>query len=429
MIEILGLLISCGFLIWLSFRNWNIAVSCLIAGAILMLTNDVNLWEGFSVPFSEGFADFAQKWWIFFALGSIFGQCMQKSGMSSQIACAIYSWCGGKAIPAVVLISFALSYGGISTFIIAFTVYPIAVELFRRSRYHESLLPSAILFAPTTLCMTMLPGTPSIQNMIPSVYLDTDIYAAPGLGLMAAVITGVLGMLYLHWMAGKLPSCVKADGAHGDTVSKQLCPADYSAFLPCIVLWILAFLLIKVGLDSQMAVASALLAGSVVCLVLRIGKFDYKNTINTGIVQGLQTLASTSCIMGYGTLVRSTAGFERCISCLPAFDGPQILSGLAGINLIAAITGSSTASLQMFYQIFGEQALHWGLSAASLHRITAIASGGLDSMPYATGVMVATDLVGTEMKRAYPHIFVTCAVIPIFTLLFLMFTRSIFPWF
>lgn len=347
--------------------------------------------------------------------------------MSLKIARVIYRWCRGKVIFAALAISFALSFGGISTFIIAFTVYPITFELFRRAGYNRALLPAAILFCPTTLCMTMLPGVPSIQNMIPTNYLDTNIYASPVLGVLAAVVTGVLGLIYLHKMAERLP--LSQDFGTENTGKEPNCfgqigTKEYASLLPCIVLWMLTFLLVLTGFDSLMAVAVALLAGTVTCILLSGRKFAFKSSINSGIKQGLQTLAVTSCIMGYGTLVQSTAGFEYCTAFFSAPGGLSILSGVAAINLVAAITGSSSASLQLFYQMFGAQVSHWGISNAGIHRITAIASGGLDSMPYATGVAAANELSGLEMRHTYPHVFVTCAVIPLFTLFLLLLILS-----
>jgi len=46
----------------------------------------------------------------------------------------------------------------------------------------------------------------------------------------------------------------------------------------------------------------------------------------------------------------------------------------------------------------------------------AIASGGFDSMPYATGVVVANDLANTEQSKTYKYVGVTCAIIPLVVL-------------
>ena len=39
-----------------------------------------------------------------------------------------------------------------------------------------------------TFTMTMLPGTPSIQNVVPSNYLGTQLTAAPLIGIVATIV-------------------------------------------------------------------------------------------------------------------------------------------------------------------------------------------------------------------------------------------------
>ena len=56
---------------------------------------------------------------------------MQDMGLSDAMARVIYARFRGRVILAVLAVSFVLSYGGIGTFVIAFTVYPIASRLFQ----------------------------------------------------------------------------------------------------------------------------------------------------------------------------------------------------------------------------------------------------------------------------------------------------------
>lgn len=423
MVGILGLILSFFLFSFLTFHNWNIAFSSMVAGAVVAVTNEVPIWTGFAESYAQGFSEFAANWWILFVLGAVFGKCMQDTGMSQSMASIIYCRCRGNVIFAVLIISLVLSYGGIGTFIIAFTVYPIALELFQRAGISKKLLPAAILFCPTTICMTMLPGTPSVQNMLPTKYLETDIYAAPLYGVFASLLTGMLGYLYLYIAAKKSVSSnvqEKTDDAAQDEMVQPIENGEWHSLLPCIVLWGLSFVMIQRGGDSQMAVAAAMFTAIVICVLLRARQLDIKQTLNTGVIQGLQTLAVTSCIMGYGALVQSTNATALCMDVLFGMEQDPLVSSVAAINLIALITGSSTVSLQLFYKMFTAQISAIGLSDACIHRITAIASGGLDSMPYATGVVVTNDMAKTKMRDTYLHIFITCALIPLITLFVLL---------
>ena len=94
----------------------------------------------------------------------------------------------------------------------------------------------------------------------------------------------------------------------------------------------------------------------------------------------------------------------------------EIVSSIIAVNIIAALTGSSLTSLQILFDTFLDRIRISELPAENIHRIIAIASGGLDSMPYATGVVVANDLAHTEQSKTYKHIFITCALIPLLAL-------------
>ena len=145
-----------------------------------------------------------------------------------------------------------------------------------------------------------------------------------------------------------------------------------------------------------------------------------QTVINTGMWQGLRTLAITSCIMGYGNIVQSSSAFRFIVENIyQLFDSP-LVSSILSINVIAAMTGSSTASLQLFFKLFESQISLLNYTPGEIHRIVAVASGGLDSMPYATGVVTATDVVKLDLSTTYIHIFITCGVIPLLALILIL---------
>lgn len=422
MLGFVGLIVSVVLFILLTFRGWNMAVASVLSSVLILLFNRMNLFKGFAESYTQGFSEFAGSWWLLFLLGTTLGRCMQDMGLSDAMARVIYARFRGRVILAVLAVSFVLSYGGIGTFVIAFTVYPIASRLFQEARISRNLLPAVMLFCPTTMCMTMLPGTPSIQNMIPTSFLGTSIYAAPLLGTVAAALTGVIGYLYFWYTtAAEQP----VDTGPSVAGKMKIAPADYLSFLPCICLWGIAFFMNRVGIESRTAVAVAMAAAIGVCIVLKRPGVSVQKSINEGSMQGLKTLAATSCIMGYGALVQSTDGFRLCLQQLLRISTSPVLTSILAINVIAAVTGSSTASLQLYYKLFSGQIAQITLPKALIHRVTAIASGGLDSMPYATGVAIANELAKTSLRDTYRHIFITCALIPLAVLSIMLLLLSV----
>ncbi len=63
-----------------------------------------------------------------------------------------------------------LTYGGVSLFVVVFAVYPFAAELFRASDIPKRLIPGTIALGAFTFTMDSLPGTPQIQNIIPTAF-------------------------------------------------------------------------------------------------------------------------------------------------------------------------------------------------------------------------------------------------------------------
>ena len=410
-LSVLGFFISMILFVFLSMKKWNVALVSIFASFILMCFNGINPLIGFSGAFSDGLSGFVGKWWLMFILGSVFGKIMQDTGLSVLIATLLISRVQCNPILAVLIISIIMSYGGISTFVIAFTIYPIASELFQRADIETTIMPAVILFCPTTLAMTMLPGSPSVQNIIPTAYLGTNIYAAPLLGILASIITFSLGYRYLKRTANiknNMPKYIPSE-PHFNII-------DFSCFLPCIILWVVALLLIQLHIDSQIAVELSLLCGIICAIAISGVKSNVLESLNNGVQSGLKTLIITSLIMGYGNLVKSMDSFVWVTDKLYSLFDNEIVSSIIAVNIIAALTGSSLTSLQILFDTFLDRIRISELPAENIHRIIAIASGGLDSMPYATGVVVANDLAHTEQSKTYKHIFITCALIPLLAL-------------
>ncbi len=96
-----------------------------------------------------------------------------------------------------------LTYGGISLFVVAFVVVPVAAALFRRAEIPHRLIPATVALGAFSFTMTALPGTPAIQNAIPMPWFGTTPFAAPGLGLIAAAIMLLFGLWWLGLVAAR----------------------------------------------------------------------------------------------------------------------------------------------------------------------------------------------------------------------------------
>jgi H+/gluconate symporter-like permease len=99
----------------------------------------------------------------------------------------------------IVLVSAVLTYGGVSVFVVVFAVYPFAAEMFRQADIPKRLIPGAIALGSFTFTMDALPGSPQIQNIIPTTFFKTTSWAAPWLGTVGAIFILAGGLPYLDW--------------------------------------------------------------------------------------------------------------------------------------------------------------------------------------------------------------------------------------
>src|SRR6202020_1544519 len=149
-----------------------------------------------------------------FLLGGLFGKLMDDSGSITSIARFLTERLGTRrTMLSVVLASAAVTYGGVSVFVAFFVLVPMAKEMFKAANIPSRLMPAAIGLGAFTFTMSALPGTPSTNNAIPMPYFGTTTFAAPGLGIIASLITLAFG---LWWLARAEASARKAGEAYVD---------------------------------------------------------------------------------------------------------------------------------------------------------------------------------------------------------------------
>lgn len=130
--------------------------------------------------FMEKLAGFLKLYLPVFLLGALFGKLIELAGFSSALVSSVMRLMGAKrAMPAIVLVCAVLTYGGVSLFVVVFAAYPFAAEMFRRDDIPKRLIPGTIALGAFTFTMDALPGTPQIQNIIPTAFFGTTAWAAP----------------------------------------------------------------------------------------------------------------------------------------------------------------------------------------------------------------------------------------------------------
>ena len=266
MAGILGLVLAVVVIVLLVWRGWHMAVVSVVASLVVILANGMDVLESVNVSYMGDMSAFMGSWFLLFALGSVFGRVMGDSGASAGIAGCMLRLVGERRALLVIMVTgLVLSYGGISAFIIAFSVYPIAAELFERADIPKKLIVASIMVCPATLGMVMMPGIPSTQNLIPASFLGTDTYAGALLGVICSGVMFAASYAYLQWEIGRC----RRRGEHfapspGETLSSPDgtdAPPVWACFAPIVLLVILVFVLQRAaGLAATDAVVLSMTA-------------------------------------------------------------------------------------------------------------------------------------------------------------------------
>lgn len=420
MFSMLGLLCAVGVIVLLVYRGLNTIPVSIIASLVIIMTNQMPVWETFVKGYAPAMESFAGSYFLMFILAAIFGAMMERSGAALAISLWLMKLLGKERVILIIfLTTLVLTYAGISTFLVAFTLYPIAVALFRAADIPRKLFPGAVLAVAATITMTMLPGTPSIQNVMPTAYFGTTIFAAPWMGIICSVMTFLLNYRYLTSQQRKLAR----EGEHfvadshtsEDAFSSENgagLPSLKIALIPVIILLATIFSLRK-HVDSLYSVVIAMFFSICIGLIIFRKQGQISHILNEGSKNGVMSLIITASIVGFGGVVKYAPSFQSFIDMVNKFAFDPMISASFSINIFSAITGSAAGGLGIFLTALGTKYAAMQMNHDAMHRIITMSSGALDAMPHSTGTVVASSVARLDIRDTYKYIFVTCAMVPL----------------
>lgn len=451
-----GLLLSVGLLIVLALRGVDIVLSALICSLLVIITNGLPVAAGLTEYFSFGplgAFTFAGKFFLLFVAGAMFGRVMGESHAASSLAFALVDKLGAARSLWITVLSCALlTYGGVVVFVVIFAMYPLGLRLLQLADIPKRLFCAALALGSGTFTLTALPGTPSIQNVISSVALGTDLFAGGWLGLLGGGLMFALGMWYLERARVSAAAAgehfVPAPGDRIADVDVGELPHWWLAVLPlCVVLLtIMSPRLVEIVFDqvwlagdstlatlmrfakSQPIVwpSLALFGGTVLATVLFAGvRSQALHVIGHGAKDAIMPLLNTAVVIGFGGVVTHTEAFQSFTQLVLSSDLPPLISAFASVSLVSAVTGSASGGLQIFMQTMAPAYLEMGLDPAVLHRVTTMASGGFDSLPHCGAVIAMLTITGLTHRDAYRDVGVVTVVVPVIATVVVMIAATV----
>jgi len=446
-LSFLIVLAALGFLMFAAYRGYSVILFAPIAalGAVL-LTDPAQVAPVFSGIFMEKMVGFVKLYFPVFMLGAVFGKVIELSGFSESIVAAATRYIGaGRANAVIVAVCALLTYGGVSLFVVVFAVYPFAAELYRRSDIPKRLLPGAIALGAFSFTMDALPGTPQIQNIIPTTFFQTTSWAAPVLGTLGALFILAVGLCYLEW---RRRAAVRKGEGYGasllnepervDTGASSL-PHPLLALAPLLLVGAANFVFTRMipvwyGGDSHTvppeilpgiatpvttsiktvtaiwAVQAALLLGILFVIATafqRVAK-RFADGSKAAVGGALLAAMNTASEYGFGGVIAALPGFIVVSDALRSIPNP-LVNAAVSVSSLAGITGSASGGMSIalaaMSDVFIRGAQGAGIPLEVMHRVVAMASGGMDTLPHNGAVITLLAVTGLTHREAYRDIF------------------------
>ena len=438
MLSAIGLVGGLALLIWMTVRGVNILIAGPVAAAIVAVTSGI-AWlppladagaPDYATAYMDGFVGFFASWFFMFLLGAIFGEIMGASGAAASVAHWIIERIGIRhAVVAVVAACAVLTYGGVSVFIVSFSVYALAVHLFREADLPRRFIPAALAFGSVTFTMTTA-GSPEIQNLIPMEYLGTTAYAGWEVSLIVALFMAVAGTLWLNRMVAKATANGErfvgretddAGIATGALPPPLLCLLPLVAVL-CVFLVFqypqamgaLSALLPDASLDKW-ALVAALGAGTAVALAVGWRRLDaMPEAFSRGATVSVVAITNTCAVVGFGSVAKLSPAFQEALVLVQNLPGSPLIGAAIAVTVIAGLTGSASGGQTIALPLIAPHYIDAGADPEELHRVVAISSGALDSLPH-NGYVVTTirAVCGETHKAAYGAVGALTVVVPV----------------
>ncbi|MCV2219621.1 GntP family permease [Thauera sp. Sel9] len=439
--SLLIVIAALAFLMFVAYRGYSVILFAPVAalGAVFLVDPSL-VAPMFSSVFMEKMVGFVKLYFPVFLLGAIFGKVIELSGFSKSIVSTVIGLVGQKrAILSIVLVCALLTYGGVSMFVVVFAVYPFAAEMFRQSNIPKRLIPGTIALGGFTFTMDALPGSPQIQNIIPSTFFKTDTWSAPWLGVTGAVFILITGLIYLEVQRRR---AVTANEGYGNSLVNEPEPFDHHnlphpaiALLPLVMVgvmnkvftsliprfygdtheMVLAGTTTPITTDVSKVVAiwaveAALLVGILTVMVFAFKTVTKRFAKGTQLAIGGSLLATmnTASEYGFGAVIAGLPGFLVVAEGLKAISDPLINQAVT-ITALAGITGSASGGMSIalaaMADTFIQNATAAGIPMEVLHRISAMASGGMDTLPHNGAVITLLAVTGLTHRQSYKDIF------------------------
>jgi len=443
MLGIIGLILGTAVLAIGAYKGYKALPLAIGASLVVAITNGMNIWHAFGTNFMRGYGEaalggyvsFFMNFFLIFAFSALFAKVMEETGSAMAIGYKFIDWLGAKSAVLVVFVAgAALTYGGISLFVVIFALTPIIMVLFNEANIPRALAVGPVVAGTATFTMKSLPGSPQATNIAPTGFLGTDLMAAPLFGIISAVLMFAAQYAYFKWEEKRLRekgetfSFIPGTNIEKYQVDRSELPGAFVSFLPMIVVvgMIIVLSAMNRNVDSAFdwpvwgIVVVAMAVASILAISLNWKQIrsieKLKEIVNMSADGAIAAIAAPAAVIGFGAVVQHTQAFQDIVAWLLGMDMHPYMMAAFPPSIIAGITGSSSGGLiiamNALAPYYNELIEAGYASAEMMHRVSATFAGTLDTLPHSPGLFLMFGYLGITHKEGYRFVWWGSVVIP-----------------
>lgn len=414
-VSIIGIFLGLAVLIFCSMKGLSVFISALLASVVIALTGGISLESALLTDFMTGFVNFITGNFMVFAAGALMGKAYEITGGAKAVARLFIKLFTVRFAPyAIFLAIVVMTWGGIAGFVLAFSVFPIAVEIFREADLPRSMIPGIVIAGCCTIS-SWGPGSAQPVNNIYATNFQTSLMGAPVPSIIMAVASLLVTCLLLAVFIGRARARGKGFVATKWDVpeSDAALPNGILALIPLVVA--LVTINVKVNGKAILPTAFGIFVGAVVAILLMFRhKSDDKALvahIGDAFQNALTSIGNTAAMAAVGTVAQSVVGFSFLLNALVGMGGNPLISAAVCAGLICGVTGGATGGTSLIGPtlagIYGDM----GLNLSMVGRIvnaTGHVTGTLPNCGFINTTI--TGIAHDTYSACYKYSFVFCTL-------------------
>ena len=420
-IGLLSILIAFVALVYFSFKGYSMLYVAPLCTLFVAICNRLPLLTSFTEIFMGAFSGIVMELFLIFLSAILMGRLYMDSGAALSIARFLMNLFGrnatGKrkqtiAVLICGLTGFALAYGGIDTFCVLFTLFPVVLTVCKEADIPRKYMLGILNIGVATAAIS--PGAPLVPNYIPMEILGTSAYAGLVPGIIAALIVFCGGVIY----CSRAVHLASDKGMHFEYGPIAVAPERSDRKYPNVILSVLPIVSVIVVFNLTGALVAALFTGDVVAL-LALGWFyapqegqSKPRAVVESLNEGCKTTAESICLMailvGFAAVVQATPVFSNIVDVIMSLPIPAMLLVVLVVCVIVTFTGSPPAGLKIVLPLLS--AVLVGVAPEAIHRVATVSTQIFDTLPFQGAVIVTLRLCGLTHKEGYFPVLMTTVV-------------------